>query len=201
MGYVTVKEETPDRLCFSREPNIWSWSLFFGAIAFGFGAAYYGSDYLIWKLIYVVGAVYIGIYCMDDWEICEFDKRSGETRTSSCSLLQKFLQPFLKQHTVVANLDDIVGIRVEEESVRFFGNGHQVVLLFATGMSIGITETFTFGNSSEHYQVADKIRLFLDLDHRNQSHDTDDYLGDGSSSEDSFEQINPDDISTNVDES
>ena len=53
---------------------------------------------------------------------------------------------------------------------------------------------------SEHYEVADKIRLFLDLDHRNQSHDTDDYLGDGSSSEDSFEQIDPDDISTSIDE-
>lgn len=42
----------------------------------------------------------------------------------------------------------------------------------------------------EHYEVADSLRTFLELDHSNQQmQDTDDYLGDGSSSEDSFEQV------------
>lgn len=47
----------------------------------------------------------------------------------------------------------------------------------------------------EHYQVADTLRTFLELDQpSHQVQDTDDYLGDGSSSEDSFEQVDHGDL-------
>ena len=48
---------------------------------------------------------------------------------------------------VVVNLDDIVGVRVDEEDVRYFGKSHIVVFLLNTGMIIGITESYTFGSS------------------------------------------------------
>lgn len=54
---------------------------------------------------------------------------------------------------VLSNLHDIVGVRVDEETVRYFGKGHQVVLLFNTGVNFGITETFTYGNSRYVYRI------------------------------------------------
>ena len=45
------------------------------------------------------------------------------------------------------NLDDIVGVRVDEEDVRYFGKSHIVVILLNTGMTMGITESYTFGSS------------------------------------------------------
>ena len=49
--------------------------------------------------------------------------------------------------SVVANLPDVIGVRVAEEKVNYFGNTHQVVLVMSTGMSLGITESFTFGTT------------------------------------------------------
>lgn len=48
---------------------------------------------------------------------------------------------------------------------------------------------------SDHYAIADKVRRFLDLD--NAHRDNDEYLGDTSSSEESFEQIEEDEIDEN----
>ena len=53
----------------------------------------------------------------------------------------------LFQYSVVANLPEVTGIRVAEEKVNYFGNTHQVVLDMSTGMSLGITESFTFGST------------------------------------------------------
>ena len=29
------------------------------------------SDYLVWKLAYFSGAVFVGLSCMEDWEVCK----------------------------------------------------------------------------------------------------------------------------------
>nr|KAG5704117.1 hypothetical protein BaRGS_009647 [Batillaria attramentaria] len=101
---------------------------------------------------------------------------------------------------VVMGLDDIVGVRVDEEDVRYFGKSHIVVFILNTGMTVGVTESYTFGSSREHYQVAELLRNFLELDNpAQQGQDTDDYLGDGSSSEDSFEQVDPRDLEPDPD--
>ena len=46
---------------------------------------------------------------------------------------------------VTANLGDITQVCVEEETVRYFTNGYLVVLKFADGYSLGVTETATTG--------------------------------------------------------
>lgn len=49
--------------------------------------------------------------------------------------------------SVVTELRGIVDVRVEEEKVRYFGKGHQVVLYLDTGLSMGITDACTFGDN------------------------------------------------------
>jgi hypothetical protein len=48
---------------------------------------------------------------------------------------------------VVAQLSEVTNVNVKEEKVNYFGTTYQVVLKFSTGMSFGITESFTFGSS------------------------------------------------------
>ena len=45
------------------------------------------------------------------------------------------------------NLDNIVGVRVKEEEVRYLGKSHIVVFLLDTGITIGATQSYTFGCS------------------------------------------------------
>ncbi|ESO85797.1 hypothetical protein LOTGIDRAFT_204604 [Lottia gigantea] len=203
MGYVTIKESTNDKLILTREPGIYAWSILLGAVTFGLGAAYYGSDYIIWKIMYVSGAVYIGISCMDEWEICELNKETKEIRLKRTSMLQKLLPFYFEQHTVVSNLDEIVDVRIEEQDVKYFGKSYQVALVLSSGISLGVTDAFTFGNDSDHKQIAEKIKKFLDLENRPvypKSENDIDILGQGDDvdddSEDSFEQIDPSEVTT-----
>ncbi|XP_025091149.1 uncharacterized protein C17orf62-like isoform X2 [Pomacea canaliculata] len=195
MGYVNIKEHSNEKLCLSREPNIWSWSVLIGAIGVGLGAAVYGTDSLLWKIVYIAGGLYAGILWMEGWEECVLDKRTAEMKVKRENLFQKLVPGFPEQKIIVVNLDDIVGVRVDEEEVRYFGKSHIVVFILSNGITIGVTESYTFGSSREHYQVADTLRTFLELDQpSHQVQDTDDYLGDGSSSEDSFEQVDHGDL-------
>ncbi|XP_076459290.1 cytochrome b-245 chaperone 1 homolog [Babylonia areolata] len=202
MGYVTVKTHTDSHLCLCREPNHWSWAILAGAVGIGWGAAFYGTDDFLWKLLYISGAIYAGLLWMEGWEECELDKKTGEMKISRKTVFQKLFPEWTDQKIIVVNLDDIVGVRVDEEDVRYFGKSHIVVFLLNTGMTIGVTESYTFGSSKEHYEVAETLRTFLELDlPAQQVQDTDDYLGDGSSSEDSFEQVDPKDLESDLDSS
>ena len=49
--------------------------------------------------------------------------------------------------TVVAQISEMRGVSVDSEKVNYFGTTHHVILQFNTGMKLGITETFTFGNT------------------------------------------------------
>ncbi|KAL8591016.1 hypothetical protein ACOMHN_021781 [Nucella lapillus] len=200
MAYVTVKSNTNSHLCLCREPNHWSWAILTGAVAIGCGAAYYGTDYFLWKVLYICGAVYAGLLWMEGWEECELDKKTGEMKISRKTVFQKLFPQYTDVKIIVVNLDDIVGVRVDEEEVRYFGKSHIVVFLLNTGMTVGVTESYTFGSSREHYEIAETLRTFLELDLPTQQvQDTDDYLGDGSSSEDSFEQVDPKDLEADPD--
>lgn len=48
--------------------------------------------------------------------------------------------------TVVAMLNDIRDVNVEEEKVRYFGKGYVVVLRFATGFSHPLTQSAVMGH-------------------------------------------------------
>lgn len=194
MVYLTVKEESEERLHFTRQPSLNSWAVLVGFSSVGLGIAYYGNDPLWLKAIYIVLGSLIGISCMEDWEECDFDKKAGEVRLKKQSAWDLI---FLRQEDVViAQLSEISGTTVQEEKVNFFGNTYQVVITFSTGMTIGITDSFTFGSSKEHYGIAEKIRNFLNID---EAVTADNDFVDSSSSEgedtaDDFEHIDQSDI-------
>lgn len=47
---------------------------------------------------------------------------------------------------VVAEIDDAVSVNVEEEDVRYGAKGYVVVMNFASGYSLGVTETAVIGD-------------------------------------------------------
>ncbi|KAL5018286.1 hypothetical protein ScPMuIL_004008 [Solemya velum] len=195
MGYVLVKVDTGDRLTFSREPTWWSWSILTALVSFALGAAYYGSDPFLWKVLYVGGGMVVGLLCLEDWEECDFDKTTGEVRLLRQSIWSKLFPMVCSSQIVISTIDDIVSVRVEEENVRYFGTGHQVSLLLKTGIALGLTESFTFGNSQEHYATAEKIKTFLDLESRERRlPQLNEYPDESSSDDDSFEQIDHSDV-------
>lgn len=184
MAYVTVQEETPERLRLTRQPSNNSWVMLVCFVAFGCLAAYYGYDNVIWKVIYVACGIFTGICCMDDWEECDFNKQTGEIRLKKHSAWDLILTPFTaKDSVIVCRMSEVINVRLEEERMNYFGNSYQVVLVFNTGMSIGITETFTFSKSQEHKQVATTVRKFLGL-----PEDENDPLP-GANYEDNFEDL------------
>lgn len=47
---------------------------------------------------------------------------------------------------MVTSLSDIIDVEVEEQNVRYFGNTYQTVMVYDTGIRIGVTESFIYGN-------------------------------------------------------
>ncbi|XP_045211747.2 cytochrome b-245 chaperone 1 homolog [Mercenaria mercenaria] len=194
MVYLTIKEESEDRLFFTRQPSLNSWAILVGFSSVGLGIAYYGNDPFWLKAIYLVLGSLIGISCMDDWEECDFNKKEGEVRLKKHSAWDLiFLR---KEDVVVAQLSEVTGIKVQEEKVNFFGTTYQVVLKFSAGMTFGITESFTFGSSKEHYDVAEKVRNFLNIEEEAADND---FIDSSTSSEgeetaDDFEHIDQSDL-------
>ena len=58
------------------------------------------------------------------------------------------------------SLDEIVRVSVESEEVKYVGNGYSVVLHFAPGYSLGVTETATIGEKRWEYHVVVLSKLF-----------------------------------------
>jgi len=199
MTYVHVKEETEDKLHLTREPSIRAWSILVALIALGFGAAYYSADYLLWKLAYISGAVFVGLSCMEDWEECVLDKKEEKVIFRKESLIQKMFQAKEGPKVVVGNLNELIAVRVQEEEVKYAGVGHLVVLLFSPGYSIGITDTATLENRGEHEAVAAKVSSFVKLDSSSMS--SPEIVDDNSStSEESFEHVDKADLVNELDE-
>ena len=78
--------------------------------------------------------------------VCERERESKNKNMALCIESYWQLSPECCVQVVV-NLDDIMGVRVDEEDVRYFGKSHIVVILLNTGMTVGITESYTFGSS------------------------------------------------------
>lgn len=180
--YVVVKEDSETRLHLVRGPTIISWALLTGFSVVGFGLACYGSDPMFWKVLYGILGLVVGVSCIDDWEDCEFNKKTKEIRWQKVSVWDWFFALFSKRaDAIVASLSDLDDAVVVEERVNYFGTSYQVVLKFRNGMSIGITEVSTFGSKTrEHYEIADKIRKYVNLEDDNGTGN--DYLETGSSS-------------------
>ena len=47
---------------------------------------------------------------------------------------------------MTGSLDEIVRVSVESEEIKYVGDGYMVVMHFAPGFSVGVTETATVGD-------------------------------------------------------
>ncbi|NXI48668.1 CYBC1 protein, partial [Galbula dea] len=144
--YMLVESRTGSYLHLKRSPGIRAWSLFVGIASIGLAAAYYSADSLAWKLFYVAGCFFVAAQNLEQWEEAVFDKKKGTICLKTFNLYKKILTFSKGGHDqVVALLQEIRAVNVEEEAVRYFGKGHLVVLRFATGFSQPLTQSAVLG--------------------------------------------------------
>ncbi|KAM9281071.1 cytochrome b-245 chaperone 1 isoform 2-T3 [Morus bassanus] len=144
--YMLVENRTSSHLHLKRSPGIRSWSLFVGIASIGLAAAYYSADSLAWKLFYMAGCFFVAAQNLEQWEEAVFDKNKGTVCLKTFNLYKKILT-FSKggNEQVVALLNEIRDVNVEEETVRYFGKGYLVVLRFVTGFSHPLTQSAVLG--------------------------------------------------------
>ncbi|KAM9371186.1 cytochrome b-245 chaperone 1 [Phaethornis superciliosus] len=162
--YMLVENRTSSHLHLKRSPGIRSWSLFVGIASVGLAAAYYSADSLAWKLFYMAGCFFVAAQNLEQWEEAIFDKNKGTVCLKTFNLYKKLLT-FSKggNEQVVALLTEIRDVKVEEETVRYFGKGFLVVLQFVTGFSHPLTQSAVLGSRSDVEAIAKLITSFLGL--------------------------------------
>ncbi|XP_067914175.1 cytochrome b-245 chaperone 1 homolog [Heterodontus francisci] len=164
MAYMVVEERTDSILHLKRSPGIRSWSVLVGIGSIGLAAAYYSSDSWAWKLFYIMGCLFVAIQNLEDWEEVIFDQNKGAAVLKNVNLYSRILTMWSnRQDQVVAQLQHIRAVTVEEERVRYLGKGYVVVLRFATGFSHPLTQSAVLSNRSDVDAVAKLIINFLNL--------------------------------------
>ncbi|XP_072043757.1 cytochrome b-245 chaperone 1-like [Amphiura filiformis] len=182
MAYMHVVSQSDEKLHLARSPGIRAWSTFVGILAVGVSMMVYSGDNPVWKIFCLVCCLFVSVCSLDDWEECILDKNKGEVILKKFSLVEKMLKPNDSQRLVQASLEEISGVEVEQEDIRFFGRGKCVLLNFISGFSLPITEKCTLGSGKEHIAIADTIGNFLELEIQKKSKDPTKRNGDGSAS-------------------
>ncbi|KAM8992239.1 cytochrome b-245 chaperone 1 isoform 3-T3 [Guaruba guarouba] len=122
-------------------------------------------DSLAWKLFYMAGCFFVAAQNLEQWEEAVFDKNKGTVCLKTFNLYKKILTFSKGGHEqVVAALNEIRDVNVEEETVRYFGKGYVVVLRFGTGFSHPLTQSAVLGCRSDVEAIAKLITSFLELD-------------------------------------
>ncbi|XP_032899900.1 cytochrome b-245 chaperone 1 [Amblyraja radiata] len=164
MAYMIVEEKNDSILRLSRSPGTRSWSVLVGIGSIGLAAAYYSTDSWAWKLFYMAGCFFVAIQNLEDWEEVVFDKIKGTAILKNFNLYTRILTMWTNCHEqVVAQLQHIRDVSVEEERIRYLGKGYVVVLKFATGFSHPLTQSAVLGNQSDVGAIAELIVNFLNL--------------------------------------
>ncbi|XP_062507964.1 cytochrome b-245 chaperone 1 homolog [Corticium candelabrum] len=164
MAYMTVVERSAVRFHLTRSPSYRSWLVLVGLTAFGnYVAATSTDSSFVWRLLCAAAGFGLGYVCMDKWEECILDKAEGKVSLNEQSLVDRFILNHRK--TIVSQLDEIIGVTVAKEIVRYAGTGYQVVLQFDSGYSLAITSCCSYARSPcEHEEMARQISIFLDLE-------------------------------------
>ncbi|NWY72802.1 CYBC1 protein, partial [Erithacus rubecula] len=164
--YMLVEKRTNSHLHLKRSPGIRSWSLcVVGGKKAEFVHFLHSSDSLAWKLFYMAGCFFVAAQNLEQWEEAVFDKNKGTVCLKTFNLYKKILTLSKGgNEQVVAVLNEIRDVNVEEEPVRYFGKGYLVVLRFVTGFSHPLTQSAVLGCRSDVEAVAKLITTFLELD-------------------------------------
>ncbi|NXU84796.1 CYBC1 protein, partial [Xiphorhynchus elegans] len=171
--YMLVEKRTSSHLHLKRSPGIRSWSLCVGkTTAFlslnkkklNVCIFFHFSDSLAWKLFYMAGCFFVAAQNLEQWEEAVFDKTKGTVCLKTFNLYKKLLTLSKGgNEQVVALLQEIRDVNVEEEAVRYCGKGYLVVLRFVTGFSHPLTQSAVLGCRSDVEAVAKLITSFLEL--------------------------------------
>ncbi|NXY06598.1 CYBC1 protein, partial [Pteruthius melanotis] len=163
--YMLVEKRTSSHLHLKRSPGIRSWSLCVGKTTAEFVHFLRCSDSLAWKIFYMAGCFFVAAQNLEQWEEAVFDKNKGTLCLKTFNLYKKILTLSKGgNEQVVAMLNEIRDVNVEEETVRYFGKGYLVVLRFVTGFSHPLTQSAVLGCRSDVEAVAKLITSFLGLD-------------------------------------
>lgn len=153
-----------DVMSISKSPGIQSLGIFAGIISLGVGAAYYGSDHITVKCIYILGCFFLAGSILEDWEECILDKTQKKITVRRSSFFQSCFK-LKKSKELQVRLSHVIAVNVEAICVEHPTPRYNIALILRTGMPLLIVESSITQNRSDCNLVVERIERFLKLNH------------------------------------
>ncbi|XP_039265269.2 cytochrome b-245 chaperone 1 homolog [Styela clava] len=170
MVYLNIIENTKESLVLERSPGLRSLAVVFGIFAALSIAAnqQITADAAWWMPLSIIGCFFVAFSCLDEWEVCSFNKRLGNLTMTRQSIFGKILKTTINK--VVIDLETITDVTVESEKIKYTGkNVHVVCLWSEEGHTYQITSCGTSDSVSEHEEICNTIEKFLNLESKKES--------------------------------
>ncbi|KAL5473316.1 hypothetical protein EMCRGX_G027786 [Ephydatia muelleri] len=156
--YLKLVRKEGDILHYKRSPTWRSLVIFIVLLALTHVISTQAEFWYLGALCYALG-VYFCYIGTEKYEECIFDKSKKTVTLMSARFLEKHILGYRRK--IVTELEEIVGVSVESHKIAYAGTGHQVVLLFLSGLTLSLTAQCTYGDKSEHETVMATIKQFL----------------------------------------
>lgn len=171
MAEFTVKYKSEDRLHLVKNPSSKSISIFVALISFAFAAVIYGNDSLLFEAVYFIGAFFIGVSVLGDWEECIFDHVEGRCWLRKTTFLQQFhlnhyinLPIFRKDTGMSFPLKGIINVIITDTFKNPSCNKYRIELLMASGIKLPISEQWKSSNRCHCETLCQVLKKFLHFD-------------------------------------
>lgn len=164
MVYMSVMSHTDQHLRLVRGPSLLSKVIFLGIIVGPLGVILFGAESFLSKAALGIIAVMVSSLIIDNYEICDIDKETGEarlTRLHWSQYLVGMLSGSSHKPYATVKLQDISSVSVEEQLGEGDKSPCQVVLRLNSGVMLGITEVFTSDPRGEHNEIVKVITDFI----------------------------------------
>ncbi|XP_071454781.1 cytochrome b-245 chaperone 1-like [Hetaerina americana] len=162
MAILSIKYMTPEKLHISQGPGWHSFVILLGFLSFSFWTAFYMSNGLATKVVYIIGSLFLGLICMDDWEDWVLDRDAGLCTVTRCNWYGRL--------RCQASESSIVQAKLGEVLAAFVRCDKGLTLVLSSGTTISSTherwtkikkKSSTFKKLQD---VAKEITRFLHLD-------------------------------------
>lgn len=156
--YLKLVKKDDTILHYKRSPTWRSLVVFISLLALTHVISTQAEFWYMGLLCYALG-VYFCYIGTEKYEECILDKSKKTVTLMSSRFLEKHILGYRRK--IVTELEEIVGVSVESHKIPYAGTGHQVVLLFLSGLTLSLTAQCTYGDKSEHEAVVATIKEFL----------------------------------------
>lgn len=156
--YLKLVRKDDNVLHYKRSPTWRSLVIFIALLALTHVISTQAEFWYLGALCYALG-VYFCYIGTEKYEECIFDKSKKTVTLMSARFLEKHILGYKRK--IVTELEEIVAVSVESHKIAYAGTGHQVVLLFLSGLTLSLTAQCTYGDKSEHEAVVAAIKQFL----------------------------------------